>query len=154
MLVLVGVPGIYFHSLYGSRNWDEGMTSLGHNRAINREKFDVDALLGELDRPETIRSNVYHGYKRLLDARTSEPAFHPMGGQRVLDCGMNVFGVERSSPDGVHHVIALHNVTGETAAVTLDAGAAKPHRDLLSGDRVDGNILELAPYQMKWLKTD
>lgn len=155
MLALVGVPGIYFHSLYGSRNWDEGVTTLGHHRAINREKFDVDALLGELDRPETICSNVYHGYKRLLDARISEPAFHPMGGQRVLDCGTGVFGVERTSPDGAHRVIALHNVTGETASVVLKrlvtGGESAAYHDLLSGESIRGTA-EIPPYHVLWLK--
>jgi glycosidase len=158
MLSLVGVPGIYFHSLYGSRNWDDGVTALGHNRAINREKFDIDALLGELDRPETIRSNVYHGYKRLLDARTSESAFHPMGGQRVLECGAGVFGVERTSPDGTQRVIALHNVTGETASVSLkhlvtgDETVRAVYRDLLSGDTISGSTIEVPPYRVMWLK--
>jgi glucosylglycerate phosphorylase len=158
MLALVGVPGIYFHSLYGSRNWDDGVASLGHNRAINREKFDVDALLGELGRPETIRANVYHGYKALLNVRTSEPAFHPMGGQRVLDYGAGIFGVERTSPDGTDRVIALHNVTGETASVILaqgvtdGEGAGAVYRDLLSGETVSGSTVEIAPYSVLWLK--
>lgn len=154
MLALVGVPGIYFHSLYGSRNWDDGVTALGHNRAINREKFDVDALLGELNRPETIRSNVYHGYKRLLDARINEPAFHPMGGQRVLDCGTGVFGIERTSPDGAHRVVALHNVTGETAHVSLAQNTDSTSHDLLGGDGATGDTVTLPPYGVVWLKID
>lgn len=160
MLSLVGVPGIYFHSLYGSRNWDEGVTSLGHNRAINREKFDVDALLGELDRPETIRANVYHGYKRLLNARTSEPAFHPLGEQRVLECGASVFGVERTSPDGTQRVIALHNVTGETIVVSVveivgeSESEASKYNDLLNGHIVSSDPLEIAPYGVRWLRAE
>jgi sucrose phosphorylase len=37
MLSLIGVPGIYFHSLFGSRGWMEGVKISGHNRTINRE---------------------------------------------------------------------------------------------------------------------
>ena len=44
MLALVGVPGIYFHSLFGSRGWREGVDLTGRNRTINRQKFDLPAL--------------------------------------------------------------------------------------------------------------
>jgi sucrose phosphorylase len=36
---LVGVPGIYFHSLFGSRGWPEGFKQTGQNRTINRQKL-------------------------------------------------------------------------------------------------------------------
>ena len=39
LLSLPGVPGIYVHSLLGSRNWPEGVAQTGHNRTINRRKF-------------------------------------------------------------------------------------------------------------------
>jgi sucrose phosphorylase len=37
MLSLSGLPGIYFHSMFGSRGWLEGVKQTGHNRTINRE---------------------------------------------------------------------------------------------------------------------
>ena len=40
MLSLAGVPGIYFHSLFGSRGWLEGVKETGRNRTINRQKCD------------------------------------------------------------------------------------------------------------------
>ncbi|NDJ61923.1 MAG: sugar phosphorylase, partial [Chloroflexi bacterium] len=45
MLAMVGVPGVYFHSLYGSRNFNAGAEQSGHNRTINREKPNADQLL-------------------------------------------------------------------------------------------------------------
>jgi sucrose phosphorylase len=41
MLSLVGMPGIYFHSLFGSRGWLEGVGQTGRNRTINREKCEL-----------------------------------------------------------------------------------------------------------------
>ena len=41
MLALVGVPGIYFHSLIGSRNDLRGVHRTGRWRSINREKLVV-----------------------------------------------------------------------------------------------------------------
>ncbi|MBC6956431.1 MAG: sugar phosphorylase [Chloroflexi bacterium] len=155
MLAFVGVPGIYFHSLFGSRNWAEGVEQTGHNRTINRQKLDYDTLLEDIVRPTLIPSMVYFGYRALLDARIAEPAFHPFGGQRVLAVHSSVFALERTSPDGMHRVIALFNVSGESVAVALADSGGGWH-DLLGGDAPvhDGASirLTLAPYQSAWLK--
>ena len=41
---LAGIPGIYFHSLFGSRGDLEGAKTSGIPRRINRQKFPLDAL--------------------------------------------------------------------------------------------------------------
>ncbi len=41
MLSLRGVPGIYFHSLFGSRGWPEGVAETGRARTVNREKLSL-----------------------------------------------------------------------------------------------------------------
>ncbi|MBK9125753.1 MAG: sugar phosphorylase [Chloroflexi bacterium] len=155
MLAFVGVPGIYFHSLFGSRNWNEGVEQTGHNRTINRQKLDYYTLLEDIVRPILIPSMVYFGYRALLDARIAEPAFHPFGGQRVLEVHPSVFALERTSPDGLHRVIALFNVSGEPVAVALADSGGEWH-DLLGGDDPvhDGTSirLTLAPFQSAWLK--
>ncbi len=38
MIFFKGVPGIYIHSLIGSRNWTEAPSLSSHPRKINREK--------------------------------------------------------------------------------------------------------------------
>ena len=50
MLSLSGVPGLYFHSLFGSRGWPEGVTLTGQNRTVNRQKFDRAEVERELTR--------------------------------------------------------------------------------------------------------
>jgi glucosylglycerate phosphorylase len=44
LLALRGLPAIYFHSLFGSRNDREAALTSGINRRINRQKFDRAAL--------------------------------------------------------------------------------------------------------------
>ncbi|MFN8387005.1 MAG: hypothetical protein U0X92_11360 [Anaerolineales bacterium] len=82
MLSLVGVPGIYFHSLFGSRGWTEGVKQTGRNRTINREKCQFDELQSQLADKNSLRSKVFTKYSQLLKARSSSPAFHPHGNQR------------------------------------------------------------------------
>ena len=55
MLSMPGVPGIYFHSLVGSRNDLEGVKVTQRNRTINREKFDFHKLQEELQQPDSPR---------------------------------------------------------------------------------------------------
>lgn len=155
-LALVGVPGIYFHSLFGSRNFNEGVERTGHNRAINREKLDADLLSLELGEPAFLRNMIFEQYKHLIQVRTQTPAFHPLGTQEVLDLRPAVFGLDRRSPDGVSRVIALHNVDAEPAFVSLVAhGQYDGAQDLLTGQEytASDDILqvELAPYQVLWL---
>jgi sucrose phosphorylase len=149
MLAMIGIPGIYFHSLFGSRNWTDGVRQLGHNRAINRQKLDADSLLHELHEPNSLRNAVFSGYMALLRARTASTAFHPLGDQRVLELETGVFALERVSPDGKVRVLALHNVTDRAIALSLSS----PSRDLLSQQRFNSSIT-LAPYQAAWLQAE
>ncbi len=158
-LALVGVPGIYFHSLFGSRNDLAGAARTGQKRSINREKLDADRLLAELADERSLRRRVFTRYADLLRVRVHEQAFHPLGGQTVLDVHPAVFAVQRTSPDGRACVIALHNVGAETLSVDAPAGESGAWRDLLGGGRYragPGGVLRLAlaPYQVAWLKAE
>lgn len=158
ILALVGVPGIYFHSLFGSRGWPEGMAATGRNRTINREKLVYETLSRELGDPAHRRHTVFGRLKRLLQARAASPAFHPLGEQQVLDVGEAVFGLRRRA--GEHWAICLHNVAGSPQAVQVDLadlrlGARPKPIDLLGGQAlVEHNgaalRLTLAPYQVLW----
>jgi sucrose phosphorylase len=162
LLALVGVPGIYVHSLFGSRNWTTGVALTGRNRSINRQKFDRATLEQELSNPDSLCSQVFAGFSRLLAARASAPAFHPYGQQRPLDCGDGVFGLWRASPDGGSQAICLHNVSGQGQAVSLDHSplirpAEFTWKALLAEEPlpVNGKLnLHLKPYQVVWLANE
>jgi sucrose phosphorylase len=119
MLSLRGVPGIYFHSLFGSRNWHQGVQLEKNKRAINRQKLGRIELEQQLADPASLRSLVFRRYQTLLAQRTSSTAFHPHGRQEILDVGRRVFAVLRSSPDGLKRVLCLQNITEETRTVSL-----------------------------------
>jgi sucrose phosphorylase len=138
MLALVGVPGIYFHSLFGSRGWPEGVAQTGRSRTINRQKCERDELERELRDPATLRSRVFTRYRDLLRARASSSAFHPHGAQAVVDCGPAIFALRRHSPDGGESRLCLHNVSAQPQVVHLPAPAS----------------LTLQPYETRWLTTE
>ena len=152
MLALQGVPAIYVHSLFGSRNYPQGVAATGRYRSINREKFrraDLEAALAD---PDSVRARVYAAYRCLLKVRREHPAFHPNGAQRVLDLGLAVFALTRTAPDESETLLCLHNVTEEMQAVTLPPDVmATPLRDIIGGEAYDEEVLTLAPYQILWL---
>ncbi|MCA9958175.1 MAG: sugar phosphorylase, partial [Anaerolineales bacterium] len=69
MLALRGVPGIYFHSLFGSRGWPQGVAQTQHKRTINRQKLAYETITAELDTAGTLRQIVFDGYRQMLQAR-------------------------------------------------------------------------------------
>jgi len=160
MLALAGVPGIYVHSLLGSRSWQEGPVQTGHNRTINRQKLDRAALEQELADPDSLRYQVFAAYRRLLEARTSSSAFHPYGDQRVLSLSRGVFALLRTSPGGDDWALCLHNVSDREQPVNLSPGELNipdgAWRDLLTDEAFSigpGNLtLSLPPYGVRWLR--
>jgi glucosylglycerate phosphorylase len=148
MLSLVGVPGIYFHSLFGSRGWIEGVKQTGHNRTINREKCNLDVLQKELADESSLRSKVFSRYRQLLLARRSSSAFHPHGEQKILDVHQSVFAIERISPDRKSRAVCLHNVSIKPVAFSTDYKSAT---DLLTGQPLQVSSITLKPYQVLWM---
>ncbi|MFO8065168.1 MAG: sugar phosphorylase [Spirochaetia bacterium] len=162
MLSLAGVPGVYVHSLIGSTNWEEGVEQTGSNRSINREKLDYDSLVDELNREDTLRRHVFEGYRRMLQVRAAEGAFHPSADQRVLEAGRQVFallrgggapaggggeggeapaGGEAAEASAAPAVLCLHNVSSEEAECSfrrdqLGNPEENTFRELISEDIV------------------
>jgi sucrose phosphorylase len=151
MLSLVGVPGIYFHSLFGSHGWLEGVKLTGRNRTINRQKLQLDQLQNDLADENSLRSKVFTKYGQLLKARCSTSAFHPHGMQKILDLHPAVFAVERISPDGASCVLCLHNVGQQTISLSTNFESAK---DLFTDQEVQISNITLEPYQVLWLRND
>lgn len=150
MLSLVGVPGIYFHSLFGSRNWKEGVQVTKHNRTINRQKFSRAELEEALAEPHSLRSKVFARYRQCLVVRAASSAFHPHGRQKILDLDKRVFALLRTSPAEASQILCLQNVTAQP--LHLERLPMKTTRDLLTNRSVS-LPLTLLPYQSLWLES-
>jgi glycosidase len=155
-LAFMGMPGVYIHSLLGSRSWQEGVEQTGRLRSINREKLRMDIVTAELNDSGSLRSRVFSAYRALITRRIREKAFHPNASQTVLRLHPAVFALLRTSPDGAEHIVALHNVANRRVQVDLSAvplTRITAYRDLVSDQRVDaGETLHIAPYQVLWLR--
>jgi len=158
LLAMRGVPGIYFHSMFGSRGWSEGAQASGQNRTINRRKFQRTELVKLLTDPRSRPARVFFRLQHLLKIRRRHAAFHPYGFQQVLHVAPEVFCLLRSSPNRQEHVLCLHNVSQHP--VTLNdfqvADVLFPTlRNIINGKFIeDKKIISLGPYQTLWLTPD
>lgn len=158
--VLRGVPGIYLPSFFGQRNDPEAVKREGVKRSINRSTLNEEELFDDFADPSSVRARVLAGLLAMLEKRTSEPAFHPNGPQKVLAVDPRVFCVARHSPDGSCRILSLVNVSAERADLAIDAADAgfsgrTPTSLLTPRDRVAFSpklTISLEPYEVVWLK--
>lgn len=146
LLSMQGVPGIYIHSLLGSRNdyYDREVT--GVPRQINREKLSYAKLQKQLD-TDTNRSAIFNELIRRLQIRRSHSAFSPDAAQKIVSDNPSVFHFYRSSDTERIHVLV--NISSESQSI--DCAAAG--QDLLSGEALEGRVL-IVPYQSLWILED
>jgi sucrose phosphorylase len=160
LLSLAGVPGIYYHSLFGSRNAHELVQKTGRARSINRGKFSWNQLQAILEDDENIHKQIFDRYRHLLSVRIKQPAFHPRGIQNVLRLDDRIFGLERIAPDQSSAVLTFVNISPDPVNVSFDVKDAffknaDTLLDLISGKKfnLDHQTLRirLEPYQFLWL---
>ncbi len=155
MLSLLGVPGIYFHSLFGSRGDRAGAESSGIARRINRQKLSRVELEQELADPASLRARVLARYAQLLGVRRARRAFDPSGKLQVLAREERVFALVRCGPDGRERVLCLHNVADAPVHFRADGLEAERWINLVGGDvytaGADGAVtFALQPYETVW----
>jgi glycosidase len=155
---LQGIPGIYIHSLLGTRNDIAGVERTGRIRSINRRKWDIHELEHKLRDPGSDHAKILKRYLNLLEVRRAQPAFHPDADQEILPLGDALFGFTRTSLDGQQTIICLYNFTRYAKSVSLKEAPLDHHEkwtDLISGreasiDRDHGELV-LPPYAQLWL---
>lgn len=153
VLAMPGVPGIYFHSLVGSRNYYDGVKHTGINRSINREKLNINWLENELAQEGSLAKMMFDSYRRLISIRTNEKAFNPFGYFYFHDLDHRLFVMEQTCSENIERVIAIHNFSNEEVRCRIPEEIHMPLHDLLSPFEVDETrIVLLEPYQMMWLK--
>ncbi len=112
---LVGVPAVYYLSLFGKTNDIEAFNETGHIRDILRTNLNYSWLAGKLADATSKEAQVFSAMKALIKERASHPALHPEAAQEVLDLDLRVFALLRTSANET--LLALHNVSGDTVEI-------------------------------------
>lgn len=140
LLALAGIPGIYFNSMVGGSNWQDGFAQTGRNRTLNRRKYERDELDGLLDGDEQM-GGVLQALLHLVRVRAAHPQFHPQAPQKIERLHPGLVAVRRGD------VLTISSVKDEEIALPMGG------RDLLTArDYRRGDLLE--PNGVVWLKTN
>ncbi|WP_430510596.1 sugar phosphorylase [Gottfriedia solisilvae] len=147
LLTFPGVPAVYIQSMLGSRNDYKGVEQTGMNRSINRQKYDLDEILTELNNEESLRFKVFSGLTEIIKVRKDESLFHPNVSMEVLDLGEKIFAIKRVKQDD--SIVILHNLSSEEVSCNLNG----KFMNIITGvvEEFKDNIT-LNSYQFLWLK--
>ncbi len=156
MLGLEGIPGIYIHSLLGTRNDYARVEHTGQNRSINRHQWDLPELEEALADDQRHHGAVFAGIKNLLAVRRQQAAFHPNAVQFTLQLGSALFGFWRQSMDRRQSIFCISNVSDTPQMLRLaelNLIDAERWQDLISGEVYSDRAqqFELKPYQTVWI---
>lgn len=147
LMSMQGLPGIYIHSLLGSRNDYYGRETSNIPRRINRQKLDLEKLEEQL-LCNTNRATIFNEMIRRLNIRKVHEQFSPKAHQRILNVDSHIFALERYM-DGGKKILAVINVSSEEIVTALEFKGT----DLLSAEKVNGTIT-LKPLQSMWILED
>lgn len=156
MFGLEGIPGVYIHSLLGTKNDYAKVENTQQNRSINRHRWEFNELQQALEDNETHHSKVLDSLKNLLDIRIKQPAFHPNAIQFTLHLGTELFGFWRQSLDRKQDIFCVSNITDQTIELpinNLNLVMTNNWYELISEVKLDieDEVIQLGAYQTIWL---
>jgi len=161
-LSLKGVPGIYIHSLFGTKNDIKDVEKTKHSRDINRKNLDYGKIKEAISK-ETITKEIFENMLNLLKIRASHKAFHPSSEQKILLQNEGIFSLIRTSVDKTENILVLINVTRDKQEFEIDCKKMgmelyeliSKKKMLAHGDDVKVSLFNviLEPYEVKWIKT-
>ncbi len=156
MLGLEGIPGIYIHSLLGTRNDYQRVENTGAYRSINRHQWQYPELEDLLSRETTTHARAFKRIKQLLAIRGRQAAFHPNATQFTLHLGDAFCGFWRQSMDRRQSIFCISNVSAEVLPLALsdiNLIGTDEWTDLISRAQYQSRdeVVELQPYQTLWI---
>nr|WP_313898093.1 alpha-amylase family glycosyl hydrolase [Nodosilinea sp. LEGE 07298] len=157
MMALEGIPAFYIHSLLATHNYTKGGEETGHNRTINRYKWDLEELETALADPTSHHARVLNELKRLIKIRRQQTSFHPNATQYALHpMSSALFAFWRQSLTRDQSIFSVHNLSDQPQELRLNdlnLVSTDDWYDLISGHRFtdDRAIYDLAPYQSVWI---
>lgn len=161
MIFFKGIPGIYIHSLIGSKNWIEAPALSSHPRSINREKISFSTLKALLSNPNGRQARILKNMLVLLEIRRDERALSALAEQTILDVDNNrCFVFLRTAAlqnNAIQEQLAIAvNISADAQEIPYPWVDESPNcelLDLVTQTPIDyASTIQLAAYQVMVLK--
>jgi sucrose phosphorylase len=155
MLGLEGIPGIYMHSLLGTRNDYERLERTGqqprHQPAPVGSTRSSGAARGPRQYP---RPGLHRASCDLLAMRQRQAAFHPNATQFTLHLGNQLFGFWRQSADRRQSIFCISNISPSRrhcscATSTSSRRSSGPTSSVAR--TATSPFMQLEPYRTVWI---
>ncbi|MGQ2375409.1 alpha-amylase family glycosyl hydrolase [Companilactobacillus zhachilii] len=145
LLSFIGVPAIYYHSLFGSHGDFEAVNKTKDNRQINREKLNADDLIIEL-KDNKYRRTIHQGLSKLIQIRGQHSEFNPYGQQEVKNYNKSIFAFERYNKGLKSRILCITNISENRVSVDLPFTG----KDIIRNVEIK-NKIKIEPYEFYWI---
>ncbi len=153
LLSIKGLPALYFHSLFGTKNYYEGYENTNQPRTLNRRKFELNELENLLSNKEYSEAIIFKKINKLLSIRKKYFAFHPNAKQEIVNISDHIFSIIRKGKEDNYKMLILVNVTDQKCNCKIP-------QTILSNDSIDiiakRKIIPeieftMYPYEILWI---
>ena len=152
-----GIPLIYLGDEVGMLNdysYQLDPDKADDSRWVHRPKADSE-LYGMRKQEDTIPGRIYHGIKKLVQLRKTNPILSGDPPEFIYTGNPHVFGFLRKN--GEKQVLFVNNFSDDPQTVSLTKLHLFEHMgsvmDIVSGEQVTSEkVLELKPFQFIWLQ--
>ena len=156
MLSFEGLPGLYIHSLFGTKNNFDLFKKTRLNRSINRSSYYYNYLEKILNNNDSHVYKIFKSILNLIDIRKKQIAFHPNATQYTLNLGNNFFGIWSQSIDKKQSIFGIYNVTNINQKLNinkLNILSLENWIDLISLKKLEAKttVVNFTPYQFMWI---
>ncbi len=156
LLALEGIPGIYAHSFFGTKNDLNLVEKTGHPRSVNRHIWDEKLLKELILDDNSNEKRLFDELRRRIKIRRKQEAFHPNATQLTLHLGSKIFAFWRESINRTQCIFSINNISDKTQKVSLlelNLIGTEAWYDLLSDTKYNENThtIKLLPYESVWI---
>lgn len=149
MASLPGVPAFYIHSFLATLNNNGGVEKSKVWRDINRKRFSLSEVTQKLTQ-DGLTKSVYRELTRCLTIRKKYQAFHPYAAKEDVDLHPQIWSFFRTNYD--ERILTLLNLSSKSIKIDLEEKIKISSYEDLLNTQEGQKIVNLKPYEIKWLK--
>ena len=123
------------------------------NRTINRQKWSLNQIKAMMT-SESDQTRIFHSLTKLIEIRKKQKAFHPNATSFTLQLGEKLFGIWRQSRDRQQSIFCITNFSKKIETFQpqdLNLILDENWRDLITGDQIKDDLIQVDPYKTIWI---